>query len=109
MLAWRAQCADLKTDPTGTQLQSQTLAKNISNLEEADGEDDYDEIELIIDLLSKQHGQQSNTTMKRNQRVLNFLQNLNLTMEDVYEVSDIGGSPNTDVNQEKVLCTSEKL
>ena len=109
MLAWRAQCADRKSESASVRLQAQPSREGISHLEEPDKEDNADDIALVVDMLRKQHAQTTYSTLRRSQLVEDYLQKLNLKMEDVYEVMDIGNSPDAHVIQNEVLYESEEL
>ena len=80
--------------------------EGITNLEEADKIEAGDDVQVVIDLLRKKHGQQTWETTKKNQMVNQYLVDEISRLDDISEVSEINKISPVPVDSKDVLKTS---
>ena len=109
VLAWRAQVADKKVDDGSNNSNSgNTTSEGITDLKEADNDDAGDDVQLVIDLLRKQHGQDSGRANERSKMIKQYLEEQIRNMQDVYEVSEIDNTSVVEAHSEVTLKLSSR-
>ena len=103
LLAWRAQVADKKKDVLSNNTSVTSTNEGITDLEDADKDDAGDDVQLVIELLRKQHGQYSGKANERAKNIKQYLKDQITTMQSIYEVIDIDNSAKLEVNSETIL------
>ena len=72
-------------------------------MEDADKDDAGDDVQVVIELLRKQHGQYSGKATERAKNIKQYLKDQITTMQNIYEVTDIDNSANMEVNSATIL------
>ena len=72
-------------------------------MEDADKDDAGDDVQVVIELLRKQHGQYSGKANERAKNIKYYFKDQITTMQNIYEVTDIDNSANMEVNSATIL------